>query len=305
MRARRAQARPRSSSAPYVMLAPFLLLFVVFDLVPVIGALWLSLWEWSPLGEQVWIGLDNYLRLSTDPRFWIATGNTVAIMVLAGAPQIVAGAVLAHAMNAVRVRYDGALRLSLLVPFITSGAAITIIVAQLVDPDYGMLTRTLEWWGFSDVNLLASPLGAWVVVSATVSWRWFGFTALMYTALLSAVSRDVYRAAELDGAGPLSQLRYITLPFLRPGIAFTLVTSTIGLLQLFTEPLLIEPGSPTCGPARQCQTLALLIYELGFRDYQFGYASAVTIVVMLLSAGVVVVFAVMTRRRHEPAGTLP
>jgi cellobiose transport system permease protein len=283
------------------MLAPFVVLFAVFDVVPLAGTMWMSGWDWSPLGTSRWVGLDNYARVVGDERFWRAATNTVGILVIATLPQIALGIVLAHAINAMPPGPANLVRVSLLVPFVTSSAAVAIVVSQVVDPDFGLLTRALEGVGAGGLDALATPLGAWSVVAGMVVWRWFGFTALIYATLLQAVPADVYRAAELDGAGVWSQLRHITLPALRPGILFTVVTSIAGVVQLFTEPLLLDADSATCGPARQCQTVALLIYQVGFREYRFGYAAAIATVAFAAVGAALGLGALAARRRREAA----
>src|ERR671916_3202488 len=113
------------------------------------------------------------------------------------------------------------------------------------------------------------------MIATMVAWRWFGYTALLSLASLQAIPRDVYEAASIDGAGGWRQFRHITIPSLRPVIIFTVVTSTIGGLQTFTEPLLVNRTTNiTCGPVRQCQTLTLFLYEQGFGQFEFGYGSA-------------------------------
>ena len=281
---------PRPAAwAPYGFLAPFLLLFAVFTVIPSVATFWLAWWDWQPLGAQRWVGTANFARLLDDPRFWTATLNTVAIAAVATIVQVCVGLALAHVLHVSLTRSAVAVRISLLVPYVTSGAAVAILVAQVVDRDYGLLTRSAEALGWSGTDLLAHPMGAWAVVAAMVVWRWFGFTTLLMLAALSAAPRDLFLAAELDGAGGWAQFRFLTLPLVGPVIAFSFITSVVGTLQLFTEPLIADPSGPTCGPARQCQTLALLVYEVGFRDFQFGYAAAVASATFLLAAALVAV----------------
>ena len=256
----------------------------------------LAWWEWDPLGARSWAGAANFTRLSADPRFWTATMNTLAIAAAATVAQVCVGLALAHIIHRVGGRAVGVARVSLLVPFVTSGAAVTILVAQLVDRDYGSVNRLLDTIGYPPVDVLAHPLGAWSVVTGIVVWRMFGFTTLLMLAVLSAIPRDVFRAAELDGAGGWAQFRHLSLPMLGPVIAFSVVTSVTGMLQLFAEPLLLDPTGVTCGPARQCQTLALLVYEVGFRDFQFGYAAAVATAVFAIAGALVAAMLLVGRR---------
>lgn len=291
-----ARVRSWDSAAPYVFLAPFLTLFLVFTVIPSLATFVLAWFESDPLAGQRWIGSANFERLLGDPRFWTATRNTLGIAALATVAQVTIGLGLAHALRAATARFAAAVRVSLLVPFVTSGAAVAILAAQLVDGDYGLLPAVVEWLGGDRVDLLTDVVGSWAVVATMVAWRWFGFTTLLIFAVLDAVPRDLYRAAQLDGANAWAQFRHLSLPLLGPAIAFSVITSIVGTLQLFTEPLLVDPGSITCGPARQCQTLALLVYETGFRDFQFGYAAAIASTVFLITAVLIGVSAIVFRR---------
>ena len=283
-RPRRPQGRLWDAAAPYFFLAPFLTLFLIFTVVPSVATFWLAWWDWDPLVGQRWVGGANFERLGGDPRFWNSTINTLAIAGIATTAQVAIGLGIAHTLHRVALPFSAGFRISLLVPYVTSGAAVAILTAQLVDRNYGALPAAASWIGVDDVDLLSSSFGAWSVVAAMVAWRWFGFTTLLMLAVLHSVPRDLYRAAELDGAGAWAQFRYLSLPLLGPAIAFSFITSVVGALQLFTEPLLVDPGSYTCGAGRQCQTLALLVYEVGFRDFQFGYAAAVATTVMIFAA---------------------
>lgn len=271
----RRRARTAETWTAYAFLTPFLVLFATFTVVPSIATFWLAWWHWDPLVGQEWAGTANFDRLASDPRFWRATANTLVIATVATMAQLAIGLTLAHLLNRLTTRFATGVRISLLVPYVTSGAAVAILVAQLVDRRYGFLTGALSGLGVGEVDLLAHPVGAWVTVAAMVAWRWFGFTTLLMVAVLAAAPRDIFRAADLDGASSWHQFRYLSVPLLGPVIAFSFITSVVGVLQLFTEPLLVDPSGLTCGPARQCQTLALLVYEAGFRDFQFGYAAAV------------------------------
>jgi cellobiose transport system permease protein len=135
------------------------------------------------------------------------------------------------------------------------------------------------------------------MIAVMVTWRWFGYTTLLYLASLQAVPRTIYEAAAVDGAGAWKQFRHISVPSLRPVIVFTIVTSTIGGLQIFTEPLLVSRSAPlTCGPVRQCQTLTLFLYEQGFGQFQFGYGAAIGVALFVLIIAVAAVNYVLSAR---------
>jgi cellobiose transport system permease protein len=279
----------RERIAPYAYIAPFFLLFGVFGLVPFLFTFYIALFDWNPIGDQTFIGVDNFTRMLADPRFWNATGNTISIWLLSTIPQLLVALLLAHVLNHARLRFAGFFRMAILVPYVTSIAATAIVFAQMFDRDYGLLNWLLGLAGIGSIDFVQTVWGSHVMIATMVAWRWFGYTALLYLASLQAIPRDVYEAASIDGAGGWRQFRHITIPSLRPVIIFTVVTSTIGGLQIFTEPLLISPGALTCGPVRQCQTLSLFLYEQGFGQYEFGYGSAigVALFVMVIVAAVI------------------
>jgi cellobiose transport system permease protein len=186
-------------------------------------------------------------------------------------------------LNHARLRAATLFRMSVLVPYVTSVAATTIVFAQLFDRDYGMLNWLLGLVGVDPVDFAQSTWGSHLLIATMVIWRWSGYTTLLYLASLQAVPREVYEAASVDGASGWQQFRHISVPSLRPVIVFTVVTSTIGGLQIFTEPLLLNPiAAMTCGPVRQCQTLTLFLFEQGFGQFQFGYGSAIGVALFVM-----------------------
>ncbi|SEH01833.1 cellobiose transport system permease protein [Nonomuraea solani] len=300
-RTARVRQRLGERLAPYAYIAPFFLIFSVFGLVPLLFTFYVALFDWNPIGEHVFIGLDNFTRLLDDARFWNAAWNTISIWLLSTVPQLLIALGLAHLLNHARLRLAVFLRMSMVVPYITSVAATTIVFAQMFDRDYGLLNWLLGLFGVGPIDFLQSVWGSHVMIAVMVTWRWFGYTTLLYLASLQAIPRSIYEAAAVDGAGAWKQFRHISIPSLRPVIVFTIVTSTIGGLQIFTEPLLISRAAPlTCGPVRQCQTLTLFLYEQGFGQFQFGYGSAIGVALFVLIIAIATLnYVLSTRIRPE------
>lgn len=300
-RYRHVQHGLRERLAPYAYIAPFFLIFSIFGLFPLLFTFYVSLFDWNPIGEHRYVGLDNFSRLLDDPRFWGALRNTFSIWVLSTVPQLLLALGMAHVLNHVRLRMATLFRMSVLVPYITSVAATTIIFAQLFDRDYGMLNWFLGLLGFEHIDFKASVWGSHLMVATMVAWRWTGYNTLLYLASLQSVPRDLYEAAAVDGANSWKQFRHITIPALRPIIVFTVVTSTIGGLQIFTEPLLLSPvNQETCGAARQCQTLTLFLYEQGFVRFHFGYGAAIGVALFVMVVIIAAInYLLVTRIRSE------
>ena len=266
----------RRSLVPYLYIAPFFVIFGVFGLFPLVYTAFISLWEWNPIGEKSFIGIENYTTLFADPRFWNAAKNTLVIWVLSTVPQLLIAIVLAGVLNHALLRFKTAFRMAVLVPNITSVIAVGVIFTQLFGRDYGMINWTVEAFGGEGIDWQAGTLSSQVAVSTMVMWRWTGYNALIYLAAMQSIPSSLYEAAAIDGASPIRRFFSITIPQLRPTIIFTVIISTIGGLQVFAEPLIFGgQGGVTGGSSRQFQTLALFLYEQGFRNFQFGYGSAV------------------------------
>ena len=288
--------RPRQSLVPYLYIAPFFLVFGVFGLFPLAYTAYISLFDWNPIGEQLFIGLDNYRALIADPRFWNAARNTLTIWLLSTVPQLFVALVLATVLNqALRLRTG--LRMAVLVPNITSVIAVGVIFTQIFGRDYGMANWLLESVGLDRINWQAGTFSSQFVVASMVMWRWTGYNALIYLAAMQSIPKSLYESAEIDGAGRVRQFFAITIPQLRPTIIFTVIISTIGGLQVFAEPLVFGgQGGVTGGQSRQFQTLALFLYEQGFRNFQFGYGSAIAWALFLIITVLTVVNFLLTRR---------
>jgi cellobiose transport system permease protein len=300
-RYRRVQHGVRERLAPYAYIAPFFLLFLIFGLFPLLFTFYVALFDWDPIGEHTYVGLQNFSDLVNDPRFLTVLRNTFSIWVLSTVPQLLLALGAAHVLNHVRLRAATLFRMSILVPYVTSVAATTIVFAQLFDRDYGLLNWLIGLLGFEHIDFTASVWGSHVEIAAMIIWRWTGYTTLLYLATLQAVPRDLYEAAAVDGANSWKQFRHITIPSLRPMIVFTVITSTIYGLQVFTEPLLVNPvGGMTCGAARQCQTVTLFLYEQAFGRFHFGYGAAIGValfVVVVIAAAIN--YLLVTRIRSE------
>ncbi|MDZ8173092.1 carbohydrate ABC transporter permease [Microbacterium xanthum] len=270
------------AASPYLYIAPFFVIFAVFGLFPTLFTFYVALFDWNPIGGQTFIGFENFTKLYGDPRFWNALRNTFSIWILSTVPQLLFALFLAQLLNHARLKFANFFRMAMLVPYITSVVATTIVFASLFGRDYGLINFVLGWFGIENIDFEASTLGSHVLIATMVMWRWFGYNTLIYLAALQAIPRDIYEAAAIDGAGGFKQFVFVTIPSLRPVIIFTVIVSTIGGLQIFTEPLLLSAPGLTGGAGRQFQTLTLFLYEQGFGNFEFGYGSAIGVVLFLL-----------------------
>lgn len=270
---------------PYLLVAPFFLLFACFGLFPLIYNLVVSLrtWKLDDPTQDGWAGLTNFRRVFTDGDFLHAMVNTVGMFVMSSVPQLILALVLAGLLNR-KLRARTLLRMGILVPYVTSVAASTLVFGTVFARDTGLANWALGLVGLGPVDWQAGRLSSWFAISVMVDWRWIGYNALIYLAAMQAVPRDLYEAAAIDGAGAVRQFFSVTVPMIRPAIVFTVVLSTIGGLQLFTEPLLFDsnPSSANGGSVSQFQTVSMLIYKTGWKDLDLGYAAAMAWVLFLV-----------------------
>src|SRR5438067_10601019 len=265
--------------SPYLYVAPFFVIFGVFGLFPLLytGYLSLSVWREYHVGSRcTFVGLANYTRLLHDQFFWNALKNTIGIGIISTVPQLMMALGLAHLLN-YRLRGRTFFRMGVLVPNITSVAAVTIIFVQLFGRDYGLVNYVLGLFGVSHLDWQAGTWSSWAAISLIVTWRWTGYNALIYLAGMQAIPFELYESAALDGAGRWRQFRSITVPMLRPTILFTVIVSTIGALQLFGEPLLFNSSQTpaTGGSQHQFQTMAVYTYEQFWINFKYGYGAAI------------------------------
>jgi cellobiose transport system permease protein len=267
--------------SPYLYISPFYLLFAVFGLFPLGYTFWVSLHHWEIIGGHDFIGLRNYTRLLGDDQFWNAVGNTFAMFVIATVPQLLLALLVANALNR-RMRAPTLFRMGVLLPLVTSVAAVAIVFTQLYGRDYGMVNWLLHFVGVHRIDWQANKWSAWLAISTMVDWRWTGYNALIFLAGMQAIPRSLYEAAAIDGASRAKQFWKVTVPLLRPTIVFVTIISTIGGLQLFTEPLLFNNGYMNGGSLRQSQTVTMYMFENAFQRFQYGYGSAVAWMLFLL-----------------------
>lgn len=291
----RLQLSPRW--APYALLAPFLLLFVVFGIFPLLFSLHLAFQSWEPtsgLRAMQFVGLDNFAFALQDEWFWKSLQNTFWLALLAGVPQHLVAIPVACFIHARTKRWRDVVVGTWFLPYITSTVAIAILFTSLFATDYGLVNSAIRGLaGGPGVDWLNQPPTIQASIAMLVFWRFVGFNVVLYLAALQSIPNDLYEAATIDGASPWQQFRWITLPSLRPAILFGVTLSVIGGLQLFEEPFILTNGNG--GTDQAGMTAAVYLYRLAFDFNDFGGASAMS---WLLFA----VVAVMTWGTHKALG---
>jgi len=322
-------ARPRMLRltprwAPYVFISPFLLLFGVFGVFPLLFSLYLAFQTWEPtsgLGAMQFVGLDNFAFALGDEWFWKSLKNTLWLAVATGVPQHLVAiplAVFIHTSfkkfrlplgrRARRPSPEGsgpswggpAMDLrdvtlgAYFLPYITSTVAIAIMFSSLFSRDYGLVNTGLGLFGVAPIDWLNQPGTLKPAVALIIFWRYLGFNVVLYLAALQTIPKDLYEAATMDGAGRLQQFFHITLPSLKPMIYFGVMLSIIGGLQIFEEPFILTNGKG--GSDQAVMTSAVYLYRMAFDFNDFGGASAMSWILF----AVVALMTWLTNRAFHP-----
>jgi ABC-type sugar transport system permease subunit len=269
--------------APYAFVSPFVLLFAVFLLYPMGRSLYLSLHRTAGTGAVEFIGLGHYRYILTDSLFWLACLNTVVFAVLFLAIQVPASLGLAMLLNSPRVRFRNAFRFAFFSSHVVGGVFVAILFRLLMAPRQGLVNKFLSVLPGvgSETNWLGDPWFARPAIVIAALWLTIGWGMIYLLAALQAVDRELYEAAEVDGAGRRSQFWNVTLPGIRPVLAFLVLVGTIAALSLFELPYVFFQGS---GPKMAGLTIVMYLYEQGFQAGDVGFAAAVGWILVVLIA---------------------
>ncbi|WP_439116314.1 carbohydrate ABC transporter permease [Paludifilum halophilum] len=273
----------KKNTSVYAFISPFYLLFFVFGFFPILFSFYLAFQSWDGLGEIRFVGMQNFEALVQDPVFWTSVANTFIIWIQSTVPQLILAMILAFLLNAAFVRFKDFFRAVYFVPNITSIVAVAIIFASFFGTEYGLMNALLRLIGLEPINWLQSPGWIKTAIATMVIWRWTGYNTIIYLAGLQSIPNDLYEAAKIDGASRVQMFMYITVPMLKPVILFTVILSTIGGMQLFTEPQVLTYG--TGGTGNGGLTLVLYLYNQAFVNHYYGYASAIAWALFLLIVG--------------------
>ena len=269
---------------PYLMLAPALVLLLVFVYVPVVENLRYSLYRWSSL-SPTWdfVGLANYRELLGDPLFWRALGNNATYAVVSLTVQVCGGLVLAATLEAgvLRGRLSSFFRIAFFIPSILPITVIGLLWTLLYQPSIGLIAQILEAIGVPSLAhaWLGEETTALYAVILVSQWQWTGYIAVLFIVAIRAIPIELYEAASLDGAGQIRQFFAITVPCVRE---MTLVMASItvfGAVKVFDIVWVMTGG----GPNGSSEVLATLMYRSAFRNDVVGYASTIAVVMFCLS----------------------
>ena len=265
-------------------LTPALALMGIFFFVPVLAGLLLCLtdfdiYAFGSLGTVRFVGLRNFRHLFGDPVFWTSLRNTLYFVGVGGSLSVLMSLVTALVLNARGVRLRPLFRTVYFAPVVTTLVAVAIVWRYLYHPKYGLVNHALGAFGIGPIDWLGDPHWAMPGIVLLAVWRNFGYNMLIFVAGLGSIPEELYEAAAIDGAGAWRRFLHVTLPGLAPIFVFVGITTMIGFFQLFAEPYVMTQG----GPLRSTTSLVLLMYEEGFRWWRMGVASAIALILLLVT----------------------
>ena len=261
--------------APYVFVAPFIIVFCAFGLYPLAKSLVLAFYITSGPRSQIFVGIENFRFLMSDPDFRTAVVNTGTFALLSVFLQLPMSLGLAMLLNRRRLAGRNVFRFSFFAPNLVGMVFVGVLFSLIFAPRFGMLDQVLHATAGlpEDISWLGDSRLVMPALVLTSLWLYVGFNMIYFLAALQAVSKDLYDAAQVDGAGPVRQFIHVTLPGIWPVAVFVVVLSTIGSFQLFELPYLMLQNTP--GPDNAGLTIVMYLYQNGFITGDLGYASAI------------------------------
>jgi multiple sugar transport system permease protein len=259
----------------YIFLLPFYSFFTLFFLIPLFQNITSSLHKVG-IRSSTFVGLENFQRLAGDATFAKAVFNTVVLVAALVPIVMVVGIGIAAIARPLSARWQSYFRLAFYLPVVASAVVLTVIWKWILNPIYGLLNYVLGLAGIEPIVWLGSTEWALIAVLIVVASFSIGTPIILFMAGLNAIPNELYEAAKIDGASPWQEFRHISLPLLRPTTAFVLIVTTIGTFQVFVVIQLLTRG----GPANATQTIVYRIWETAFTLSDFGYAAAMSVVLL-------------------------
>jgi multiple sugar transport system permease protein len=268
----------RQALIPWLFLAPGMVIFLVAIIYPMISAAQMSLYDWNVLSaaSSKFIGFDNYVRAFHDPVFWTALANSGAYMVLTVPPQIILGLGIALLLKA-KSPAQPVYRVLFYLPVVTSWVVVSLLFKYLF-ADEGLINWLLDPSMASPISWLSSRWAAMIAIAALGIWKGIGWSMMIFLAALQGIPAALEEAATMDGANRWQRFRVVSLPAIWPAMAFVLVMLVIGGFNVFISVLLMTGG----GPAQATEVVLTYMYAVAFGDLDFGYGSAIAVLLTLV-----------------------
>ncbi|WP_419144712.1 carbohydrate ABC transporter permease [Klebsiella oxytoca] len=285
-------ARRKQKLIPWLFLAPALIIFTWFKFIPMVQGLIMSFYKVNFNQPDEWVGLDNFTRAFADNELHAAVINTLLYVVVT----MVAAAVLAFFLAMLLegpARHLRFIRTAIFLPAVTSAAIVAEMWRILFNPTpNGVVNHLLSWFGIDDQGFLASSDQALWVIMLLHIWKAIPYNMVIFIAGLAGISRDLYDAANVDGANWWNRLRYVTLPGMIPALSVVLMLSFIRGFRVFAEVYATTGG----GPSNATEMIMTHIYKLGFEQFDYGYASAVSFLLFAFTVVLTIVHLTLKKR---------
>jgi ABC-type sugar transport system permease subunit len=291
-RKQRFRAAVRHNLTAYAFLAPILVFFCVFLALPVVWVLYLSFQHDGILAPAQFAGLDNWRRTFTDSLVLKCIGNTLYYCVLAIPTVFVLSMIVALSLQAVR-RGAALLRIIIYFPTLQASLVVALIWTFMIHPDFGLLNLGIRALAGVQINFLGDPHFAMPTIAMIEVWKGLGFWAILFLSGLLALPRDLYHAAELDGAGPIRRFFSLTLPLMKPTFTFGVIFATIVNLQLFDSVFVLTDG----GPVNSTATIAWYIYRSLFTFSDPGFGATLSFVLVVVTVALTALQTWLMRER--------
>ena len=294
---RRRRVRPATVAA---FLAPALALFLLLVVIPIVVAAYASAFKWNGFGvPSDFVGWDNFTRAFADPTFRGDLWRAFVLVALSLLVQLPAALGLAMLLNQ-PLRGRAVYRLLFFAPYVLSEVTTAVLFTLVFSPNRGLGDTLSRLLGAEAGAVFADPDTVLLAVFLVVSWKYFGLHMVLFLAARQGIPRELTEAATTDGATAWQTFRHVTLPLLGPTIRISVFLSVIGTIQLFDMVWVLTGG----GPIHASETMAVTMYQFGFRRFEVGYASAISIVMFALSFAFALVYQrVVMRRDTEGAVT--
>ena len=293
--ARRSANQRGQNRAAYLFVAPFMLIFVLMFLGPLVYSGYLSVFATRLVGGSQFVGLTNYTRAFTDPAFLSGVGRMGLFLIIQAPIMLALALFLALAIDSGRVRGAGAFRLLVFMPYAVPGVVAVLMWGYLYGRDFGPIGQIGEAMGFGAPDLLSAQtvLGSMMNI---VTWSFVGYNMIIMYAALRSIPTELFDAAEIDGAGQFRIAWSIKIPAIRPAIMLTAIFSIIGTFQLFGEPSLLQNLAPNV--IDNAFTPNFYAYNLAFTNQDVNYAATIAFLLGLVIAIVSYVVQLSTTRKE-------
>ncbi|WP_292892779.1 carbohydrate ABC transporter permease [Microbacterium sp.] len=259
-------------------IAPAALGFLAFYLIPSLRGIWFSFTDQNLIGAGEFVGVDNYTRMFGDPLFWNALGVTVEYVVINIGVQTVLAVAIAVLMH--RLTRSAVVRGIILLPYLVANVVVALVWFWMMDYSTGIINVFLDAIGGDRMAFFGNETLAIPTIALINVWRYVGYTALLVFAGLQTIPTQLYEAAALDGASEVRMFRSITLPLLRPVLALVLVITVVGSFQIFDTVAVTTQG----GPINSTRVIYYYIYQQAFEKFDLGYASAMSVFLLVVLA---------------------